>query len=164
VLISVIAAVARGGVIGRGGQLPWRLPADLRRFRQLTTGHHLLMGRKTFESLGRPLPERTNVVITRQTDFHPPGVAVVPGFDEAIALARQAGETEAFVIGGAEVFRLALPLANRLYLTQIDVEIPGDTYFPKYDATQWRLVEQSHHALDEKNPFPMTYLRYERRP
>lgn len=122
------------------------------------------MGRKTFESLGQPLPERTNVVITRQTDFHAPGVVVAGDLDAAIALAREAGDTEAFLIGGAEIFRLALPLAHRLYLTQIDAEISGDTYFPKYDASHWRLVEQSHHAPDEKNPFPMTFLRYERRP
>jgi dihydrofolate reductase len=160
--VSIIAAIARGGVIGRGGDLPWHLPADLRRFRKLTTGHHILMGRKTFQSLGRPLPERANVVISGQADYDPPGVLVARGLDEALARARAAGETEAFVIGGAEIFRLALPLADRLYLTQIDAEIAGDTYFPDYEASKWRLVEQSEHAADEKNPFPMTFLRYER--
>jgi dihydrofolate reductase len=162
--VSLIAAVARGGIIGRGGQLPWHSPADLRRFRKLTTGHHIVMGRKTFESLDRPLPERTNVIITRKADFHPPGVVVAQSLGEALAVARVAGETEAFVIGGAEIFRLALPLADRLYLTRIDADLVGDTYFPEYEASQWRLVDQSEHPLDEKNPFAMTFLRYERRP
>ena len=160
-IVSIIAAVARGGVIGRGGQLPWHLPADLRRFRKLTTGHHILMGRKTYESLGRPLPDRTNVVITRQANFQAPVISVARSLDEALELARQAGETEAFVIGGAEIFRLALPFADRLYLTQIDAEVTGDTCFPDYDRSHWRLVERIDYPPDEKNPTPMCFLRYD---
>jgi dihydrofolate reductase len=161
-IVSVIAAVARGGVIGRGGQLPWHLPADLRRFRKLTTGHHILMGRKTYESLGRPLPERTNVVITRQKNVHPAGVRVATSLDDAVELARQAGETEAFVIGGAEIFRLALPIADRLYVTEIDADVAGDTYFPDYDRSQWQLIERIVSPSDERNPLPMTFLQYDR--
>jgi dihydrofolate reductase len=162
VVISVIAAVARNGVIGRGGELPWHLPADLRRFRKLTTGHHIVMGRKTFETLARPLPERTNVVITRQIGFDAPGAVIAASLDEALAGARQAGETEVFVIGGAEIFRIAIPIADRLYLTQIEGDVPGDTYFPEYDHSQWRLIEQFDRPPDEKNVLPMTFLRYDR--
>ena len=161
-IVSVIAAVAHGGVIGRGGQLPWHLPADLRRFRKLTTGHHILMGRKTYESLGRPLPERTNVVITRQAAYRPPEVLVARSLEEAVEMARQAGETEAFVIGGAEIFRLALPTADRIYMTEIDADVAGDTHFPEYDSSRWRLIERTVRPPDARNSLPMTFLQYDR--
>ena len=161
--VSIIAAIARGGVIGRGGDLPWHLPADLRRFRKLTTGHHILMGRKTFQSLGRPLPERANVVISGQADYDPPGVLVARGLDEALARARAAGETEAFVIGGRQIFELALPHVQRIYWTQVEATVAGDVLFPPIDWQVWRLVSEVPHTADARNEFPCTFRLYERR-
>lgn len=160
--ISLIAAVAENGVIGHGGDLIWRLPADMRFFRQTTTGHHVLMGRKTWESIGKPLRDRTNVVITRCTDYEASGCTIVHSLDDALEVARQAGETEAFVIGGSEIYALALPLADRLYLTRIHHSFEGDTVFPRLDPTQW--VESSHeeHEPDEKNAYRYAFTVLDR--
>ena len=159
--ISLIVAMAQNQVIGRGGSLPWRLSADLKRFKTLTMGHSLAMGRKTFESIGRALPGRTSIVITRQADYCArPGVLVAPSLNSAIELA--ADDTELFVIGGGEIYRLAVPLAERMYVTLVDAEVAGDTFFPEVNLTEWRLVEQSHHAADEKNEYPHRFCIYER--
>ncbi len=139
--ISIIAAMAENGVIGRDGQLPWHLKADLQRFKRLTMGHTIIMGRKTWESIGRPLPGRRMVVVTRQNGYQAEGVQVAASLDDALALARLAGDEEAFIIGGAEIYRLALPLADRLYLTRVLAPVEGDTTFPEFDASHWRLVE-----------------------
>lgn len=137
--LSLLAAVARNGVIGRDNALPWRLPEDLRRFRALTLGHPVIMGRKTFDSIlaanGRPLPGRENIVVTRSPGYAAAGCRVVHSIAEAIAAA---SEAEAFVIGGAEIYALALPLAQRLYLTEIDADFEGDAVFPSYDRREWR--------------------------
>src|SRR5262245_37513826 len=127
--ISLIAAMAENGVIGRGGQLPWRLEADLARFKQLTMGHTVIMGRKTWESIGRPLPGRRMIVVTRQGRYAADGIEVAGNLEAALEAARVAGEEEAFIIGGAEVYRQALPLADRLYMTLVLAEIEGDTKF-----------------------------------
>ena len=145
--------MARNGVIGRGGALPWRLPSDLRRFRQITTGHHILMGRKTFESIGRPLPDRTTIVISRQPGYRANGVLVATSLEAALQLAENRGETEAFVVGGAEIYRPALPLAGRLYLTEVDAEIAGDTWFPQFDRQNWHELSTESLPPDEKNEF-----------
>jgi dihydrofolate reductase len=162
--LSMIVAMSRSGVIGRGGVLPWRLSADLKRFKRLTMGHHLIMGRKTYESLGRPLPGRTSVVITRQERYRPPlrapGVLVVPNLDEA--LARAAGDDEPFVIGGGEIFSLALPRADRLYVTWVEGAIAGDTCFPTWEASRWRLVALEPHAADARNEYDTTFCIYDR--
>jgi dihydrofolate reductase len=158
--LSIIVAFARGGVIGHNGQLPWRLSADLKRFRRLTTGHTIIMGRKTYDSIGRPLPDRRSIVITRNPDFAAPGVTAVKSLDEAIALARD--EDEAFVIGGAQIYAEALPRAARLYVTLVDADVPGDVFFPPIDYGVWRLVERSDHSADERNQFAHRFLRYER--
>lgn len=158
---SLIVAMTRRGVIGRGGTLPWKLPADLARFKSLTMGHFLLMGRKTFESLGRVLPGRTSVVITRQHDYQPPpGVLVARSLDAALQLA--AADPEPFIIGGAEIFELALDRADRLYVTWVEAEIEGDTYFPPFRAADWTVCESSPRAADERNPFPTTFAVYDR--
>lgn len=128
-IISIIAAMASNGAIGRDGGLPWHLPADLRRFRELTTGHTVIMGRKTFESIGRPLPERVNIVITRQAGFGEPGVTVAGSLEEALSMA--SGEGEVFICGGGEIYLQALPLADRIYLTLIDRPFDGDAFFPE---------------------------------
>ena len=127
-LISLIVAMARNRVIGRNGQLPWQLPGDLQRFKRLTMGHHLLMGRNTFAAIGRPLPGRRTIVLSRNPALRCPGCTVVGNLQDALALAR--GEDELFVCGGADIYRQTLPLAQRLYLTEIDLTVPGDSYFP----------------------------------
>jgi dihydrofolate reductase len=160
--ISIIAAMADNGVIGRDGHLPWHLKADLQRFKRLTMGHTIIMGRKTWESIGRPLPGRRMVVITRQSGYQADGVQVAGCLDDALALARAAGDEEAFIIGGAEIYRLALPLADRLYLTRVLVPVDGDTTFPEFDASRWRLVESEQHPADDANEFPVCFECYER--
>jgi dihydrofolate reductase len=160
-LISLIVAVAENGVIGRAGGLPWHLPDDLKRFKALTLGKPMLMGRRTFESIGRPLPGRTSLVLTRAADWSAPaGVIVVPSIGEAIERTR--GAAELAVIGGAEVFRLALPLAQRIDLTRIHAEIAGDTFFPPLDPAEWRETERIEHPADSRNAYAMTFSVLER--
>ena len=158
--MAIIVAMSANRVIGRGGALPWHISADLRRFRQLTTGHAIIMGRKTFESIGRPLPERRSIVISRNRDFRPEGVEVVASLDAALRCCQ--GEAEVFVIGGSSIYELALPQADRLYITQIHATIEGDTFFPPFDETEWKLAEDQPHAADEKNAFDYSFRRYER--
>jgi dihydrofolate reductase len=159
--ISLIVAMSQNRVIGRGGRLPWRLAADLRRFKRLTMGHHLIMGRKTHESIGRTLPGRISIVISRQADFAPPGVVAVDSLDEALATA--AGDPEVFVIGGGEVYQQALPMVDRVYLTLICTDIEGDTFFPEFATEDWRLVEDIPHPADDRNEFAYRFLVYDRR-
>ena len=164
--VSIIAAVAENGVIGRGGQLPWRLRADLRRFKSLTMGHPMIMGRRTWESIGRPLPGRTSIVITRQTRFATPfaEVQVSHDWDEAQRLAQAApgGEVESFAIGGAEVYCAALPHARRLYLTRVLASVDGDARFPPYNEAEWTLLTSEEYAADVDNDYPHSYEVYER--
>ena len=152
--------MTRSGVIGRGGTLPWKLRADLARFKSLTMGHHLLMGRKTFDSLGRVLPGRTSIVITRQSDYQPPpSVLVASSLDAALDLAT--ADPEPFVIGGGEIFRAALPGANRLYVTWVEADIAGDTHFPPWNPADWLLRESSPHPADGRNEYPTTFAVYD---
>ena len=161
--ISLIAAVARNRVIGRDNRLPWRLPADLRRFKELTLGHTLLVGRRTFESIGRPLPGRKMLVVSRREGYAPEGVRVARSVQEALDLAREAGEAELFVGGGAEIYRQTLPVADRLHLTRIEEDVPGDAYFPEFDEAQWRLVDREDHEPSEGVPFAWSFQVYDRR-
>jgi dihydrofolate reductase len=144
--ISLIAAMAANRVIGIDNTLPWRLPADLQHFKRLTLGHHILMGRKTYESLGRPLPGRTMIVITRNRDFAAAGCLVAGSPEEAIAAC--ASDDEIFFIGGADLYRQALPLADRLYLTEIQRDIAGDAWFPEFDHNVWRETERRRESSD----------------
>lgn len=160
--VSIIVATADNRVIGLKNDLPWHLSADLKRFKRLTMGHHLLMGRKTFEAIGRPLPGRSMVVISRGNPVLPEGVALATSLDEAIGLARSAGDTEAFVAGGAQIYTLALPIADRLYLTRIHRSFPGDAYFPEMQQDQWRLLERQDHVA-EPGGVSYSFLNYERR-
>lgn len=172
--VSIIAAVAANGVIGREGDLPWRLPADLRFFKRVTMGHHLVMGRKTWASIGRPLPGRTIVVLTRRgrldgppdgpPDHELPGVSVARDLGQALARARAAGDTEAFVAGGAEVYAHALPLADRLYLTRVAAPVEGDVTFPPWDERAWIEVDREEHAADDRHAFPFAICTLDRRP
>ena len=162
--VSLIAAVAENGVIGRGGELPWRLSNDLRRFKKITTGHALIMGRRTWESIGRPLPGRRMVVVSRQADYRVDAadVRVASTLDDAIEIAEAAGDDEAFVIGGAELYRAALPRADRVYLTRVHAEMAGDTFFPEVSWNEWRLIESRDGKADDKNDHPHTFEIYER--
>jgi len=159
-LVSLIVAMAQNGVIGRDNALPWRLPEDLKRFKAFTLGKTLLMGRKTYESIGRPLPGRANLVLTRDRGFRAPGVVVVHSVEEALA---HAADNELVAIGGAEIYRLVLPFARRLYLTHVHADVPGDTYFPDFDPTQWADVEWRMHPADEQHAYPLTFVTIERR-
>lgn len=156
--VSLIAAVAQNGVIGRDGDLPWRLPADLRWFRETTTGHHLIVGRRTWESLGGPLPHRSMVVVTRDPTYSAEGARVAHSLKDALAIARAAGETEAFIGGGAEIYRLALPDADRFYLTEILEDHSGDTRFPDWDRDAWREAYRQEGTVDETNRHPHRFV------
>ena len=158
-VVALIAAVADNGVIGQGGALPWRIPADLRWFRERTMGHHVVMGRKTWVSIGRPLPGRTNIVVSRTRDLAvPEGVSVVDGLVTAIERATKAGDDEVFVIGGAELYRAALPLAGRIYLTRVHADVAGDTWFPAIDEAAWVEVARESHRDAEPLPFSFCVL------
>jgi dihydrofolate reductase len=139
----MVAAVSRNGVIGRGGGLPWHIPGDLAFFKRTTMGHAILMGRRTFDSVGKPLPGRRNIVVTRQRDLLIPGCEVVHSLAEAIELARAGGEPDPHVVGGASLYTEGMPLATRLVLTEIDLDVSdGDTFFPEFDRGQWREVQR----------------------
>ena len=160
-IVSIIAAVADNGVIGLGGGLPWHLPADLKRFKQLTTGHHMVMGRRTWDSIGRrPLPGRPTIVVSRDPAFVAEGARVARSVEEALELA--AGADEVFIAGGHAIYREALPVADRVYLTRVHARFEGDTCFPAFDASGWRVVAEERHEADEKNPHAHTFMVYER--
>jgi dihydrofolate reductase len=158
--LAVIVAVSANGVIGRDNDLPWRLPADLARFKRLTMGHHLVMGRKTFESIGRPLPGRTTVVLSRSRPDLPDGVLLATSLDDALTLCN--GDDLVFVAGGAAVFAESLPRAKRIYLTRLHADFEGDVFFPPFDPSAWDLVEQEEHAADDRHPCDFSFLTYER--
>lgn len=155
--ISMIAAVARNYTIGAGDKLPWEMPADMRFFMETTRGHHVIMGRKSFEDIGKPLQGRTNIVVTRQASYQANGVFIAHSLDEAIALARQNNEAEAFIIGGERLFTEGLQKANKIYLTWIHADFEGDTHFPRFDPKQWREIERTDCASDTKNPYPYSF-------
>jgi dihydrofolate reductase len=160
--VSIIVAVAANGVIGAGERLPWRLPADLARFKKLTMGHHLLMGRKTFESIGRALPGRRTVVISRHRPQLPDQVLLARSLEEAVEIARQGGDDEAFVAGGGQIYRLALPVADRLYLTRVGEEFNGDTRFAEPSPDDWRQISREDHEPDDRNPYAYSFIVFER--
>jgi dihydrofolate reductase len=160
VKIAIVVAMADNRVIGRDNRLPWHLPADLRHFRQLTVGKPVLMGRKTHESIGRPLPERTNIVVTRDRSYEAPGCIVVHSIESAL---KAVGDREeVMVIGGMDFYRQLLPKADRLYLTLVHAAFEGDARFPELDEREWREVERMDCAPDEKNPWPYSFIRLER--
>jgi len=159
--VTVIAAVAENGVIGVENRLPWHLPDDLRHFRALTRGHAIIMGRRNYESIGRPLPERNNIVITRNPDFTAPGCQVVHSLEQALAAATS---QEVFVIGGAEVYRQALPIADKLVITVVHAAVAGDVSFPEYPANAWREITRERHEADERHAYAYSFVTYERSP
>ena len=160
-IVSIIAAVSDNGVIGRANRIPWRQSTDLKRLKKLTMGHHLLMGRKTFESLESPLPGRAIIVITHDPNYRADGVLTAPSLERAIEIARL--DEEIFVGGGSQIFEQALHRADRMYLTRVHAEVEGDTFFPEFDdVTEWKLVDSEHCDADGKNEYPYSFLTYER--
>ena len=159
-MISIVVAMTENNVIGLDGGMPWHMSNDLRRFKKITMGHHILMGRRTYESIGRPLPGRTSVVISRTAEYGDPQVKVARSLDEAFEIA--SADDETFVTGGAEIFRLAIPHADRLYLTRIHCSLEGDTFFPTIAWDDWRLKESESYTADERNQYDFSFETYER--
>ncbi|WP_421317516.1 type 3 dihydrofolate reductase [Aeromonas veronii] len=161
--ISMIAAMAHDRVVGKDNQMPWHLPADLAHFKRVTLGKPVLMGRKTFESIGRPLPGRRNLVISRNPDYQAEGIEVVGSVEAALALLAGSSVEELMVIGGGHLYAEMLPSADCLYLTRIDLAVEGDTRFPAFDDGQWQRIECESHPADEKNPHPYSFEIWQRR-
>ena len=158
--ISLLVAMARNRVIGRDNQIPWHLPADLKRFKALTMGHHIVMGRKTWESINRLLPGRTTVIVTRNPQFAVAGAKIARSIEDA--LQQCGGDAEIFVIGGEQIFRAALPYAQRLYLSAIDADVAGDTYMPPIDLSAWQLTHEEVHTAQAPSGLPWRFLVYDR--
>jgi dihydrofolate reductase len=163
VIISLIVAMDRRRGIGIENRLPWRLPADLKRFRELTMGHHLIVGRKTYESIGKPLPGRRMVIITRDPNYHVDGCFVAHSVEEALDHSRAEGESEAFIGGGAEIYAQTLPSADRIYLTVVEAEVEADVFLPRWNEEEWVERERISHPPDEKNALPFTFKLLVRR-
>ncbi len=156
-MISIIVAYAKGRVIGKDGKIPWYLPSDLKHFKEITSGHTVVMGRKTFEALGRPLPERRNVVLTHSNAIDVPGVEVAHSKDDVLALG------DVFIIGGENVYKQFLEVAERLYITEIAFEVDGDAFFPAWDHQLFTMLSAQEGILDEKNALPHIFYTYERK-
>ncbi len=164
-IVTLLAAMDQNHGIGYQNRLPWRLSADLKHFKAITMGHHLIMGRKTYESIGRLLPGRTMIVLSRQADYArqlPEGSLLARSLEEALELAEKQGESEVFVIGGGEIFRQALRLADRIYLTRVQAAVQADTFFPGFEEGEWQAVEILRCEADEKNQYAFTIERLER--
>lgn len=157
-IVSAIAAMSSNRVIGRDGDLPFRQSTDMKFFKSTTMGHHVIMGRSNFASMNyRPLKGRVNIVLTRNPFFITSSALVMHSIEEALAFARKAGEKEAFIIGGGEIYKQSLPLLDKIYLTEVICEIPGDTYFPELDMNEWTLASSESHEADERNEYPMRF-------
>ncbi len=159
-MVSLILAVSDNHVIGKDNKLPWRLPADMKHFVSLTKGNVVIMGRKTFDSLKKPLTERVNIVITRKMDFKAEGIIICSSLEDALKKGKEFSEKEIFIIGGSEIYRQSLDLADRIYLTRIHHHFDGDTYFQEIDPTKWKVVSEEAHDTDEKNPYPYSFITY----
>jgi len=154
--ISIIVALSENNVVGVRNQLPWKLSADLKRVKSMTMGHHIIMGRKTFESIGRPLPGRTNVIITRNANYKAEGCVIASSLQHALDIAMN--DTEVFIFGGGEIFKEAMPLASKIYMTRVHTHLEGDTYFPDIKPFDWRIVELQEFKADEKNEFDYSFM------
>lgn len=161
--ISCIVATAKNNVIGKDNQIPWHLPADLKYFKKTTTGHHILMGRNCFESIGRALPKRTNVIITRDMFYAVSNCLIAHSVGEALSIAEANGEEEAFIIGGGQIYEQTIDLWDKLYLTEVDLEVEGDVFFPQIDMSEWKLSKKQDCLKDEKNTHNYSFRQYERK-
>lgn len=162
-IISLIVAMDEKRGIGKAGKLPWRLSSDLKRFRELTMGHHMIVGRKTFESIGKPLPGRQMIVVTRNASFKPDGCLVAASVQAALVAAQERGETEVFVIGGAEIYTQTLDVADRVYVTQVHAEVDADTFFAEMKHDSWTETQSAFQLADEKNQYAFTFKLLERK-
>lgn len=161
--ISTIVGMGNNNEIGKDNDIPWYLPADLKYFKRVTTGNPIIMGRKCFESIGRPLPNRTNIILSRNPEFYQEGCILVHSLEAALKIAEEKGAEEAFIIGGGEIYKRALPISQKLYLTQIDVDVPeADIFFPQIEEKNWTLISSEAHEKDAKNPYDYTFNVYER--
>ncbi|WP_284682763.1 dihydrofolate reductase [Chondrinema litorale] len=156
-IVSFIVATAENRTIGKDNDLPWRLPADLKLFKKITSGHCIIMGRKTYDSIGKPLPKRTNIVITTQKNLEIEGCVVTNSIEEALAHAKSINEDEAFIIGGASIYESALDKADKLYLTLVHTEIDGDAFFPEINKNDWEVTNTEKHEKDEKHNYAFTF-------
>jgi len=161
--ISLIAAASENNVIGKDNTLPWDLPDDLQHFRSITQGHPIILGRKNYESIGRPLPNRRNIIVSRQEGLQIEGCDVVPSVEAAIELAKETEQEESFIIGGGQIYALALPLADRIYLTRVHAEVEGDVFFPEIKEEEWEEVSREEHPADEKHAYAFAFIAYERK-
>lgn len=159
-MISIIVAVGENRVIGKDNQLIWHLPADLKRFKQLTMGHAMIMGRKTFESIGKALPGRTTIIVTRQKDIKYDNCYIADSLEKAIELCRK--DSEIFIIGGAQIFEKAIPLTDKIYLTQIHQSFDGDVFFPELEKEEWKITFREDHKANDKNPYDYSFINYEK--
>lgn len=156
-IVSLIVAMDAERGIGKEGKLPWRLSSDLKRFRELTMGHHIIVGRKTFESIGKPLPGRQMIIVTSNPGFSAEGCFVTHSIEAALEIARERGESEVFVCGGAEIYAKTIGAADRIYLTEVHAEVGADTFFPAFDLQDWIEETSSHHPADDRDQFPSTF-------
>ena len=161
--ISLVVAAANNNAIGKDGKMPWHLSNDMKHFKNITWGMPVIMGRRTFESLGKPLSGRKNIVITRQPDWKADGVVIVKNLDDALFVANQTDAKEVFVIGGGEIYRLAFEKTKRIYLTRVKAEPEGDTFFPDLDKKEWYLTSEDDHEADEKNSYAYSFQTWERK-
>ena len=160
-MITMIAAAAENNALGKDNDLVWHLPDDFKRFKRLTSGHHIIMGRKTFESFPKLLPDRTHVIITRKEDYSPENTIVVHSMEEALKVSKL--DDEAFIIGGGEIYKMGMEHADRIELTRVHGEFEADTHFPEIDKSEWEIVKDQFHDKDEKHDYSFTYLTYERK-
>lgn len=164
--ISLIAALSQNRVIGKDNDLPWHLPDDMKYFMKTTSGHYVIMGRKNYESIPekfRPLPNRTNIVVTRQKNYKAENCRVVHSLNDALNIAQHDNQHEVFIIGGAEIYHQGISLADRLYLTEIKGRLDGDTYFPDFDKTHWKETSRQHHPQDERHAYALDFVIYEKK-
>ena len=164
-IVSLIAALTQNKVIGKNNDLPWHLPDDMKYFMQTTKAHHVIMGRKNYDSIPekfKPLPNRTNIVVTRQENFQAKDCIVVHSLEDAIAIAERNDEKEVFLIGGAEIYKQGLPFTNRMYLTEIKTTLDGDTFFPDFNKQTWREQSRKPHGIDERHPYAFDFVVYEK--
>lgn len=161
-ILSAIVAMAENRVIGKNNQLPWHLPADLRHFKQITTGNAIIMGRKTYESIGKPLPNRTNIVISRNLSYRVPGCQVVGSIEEAVEIAEAEKRAEIFIIGGSEVYEQLMPYVEKIYMTIVHQNFEGDAYFPELNSSEWTETEREDHAADAENKVGYSFVTLKR--
>jgi dihydrofolate reductase len=161
-IISTIVATAHNNVIGANNNIPWYLPADLQYFKKITLNHHIIMGRNCYESIGKPLPKRTNIIVTRDAFFISSNCLIARSIDEALSLANENNEEEVFIIGGGQIYDQTQELWDKIYLTEVDLVVKGDVYFPTINLNEWQVISEENHSKDEKNEYNYSFKVYKR--